>query len=210
MPLIGGFLRHEDRKARELTEAARKNLPRAHYVALWAWVMRYTRHLVRTRFMGPGGKTDTLRKVTGTTIQSITASPTVKQYPGRTIGWSGSRLEHVRKHEQGGTFREQVPAHLRRRTARQRRGFRAKKVRAGFNVLQLQRDPDLASQMKYIRVRAHQRVRTYRARRMFRHAFDETIRLLNRVVGRSMAKLLATGRAPSMAEARSYLPPERG
>ncbi|HEY3175675.1 MAG TPA: hypothetical protein VGK94_07935 [Candidatus Polarisedimenticolia bacterium] len=142
-----------------------------------------------------------LNRRTGNFIRSVGASPSFK-VEGSLAGASaifsgqfGSNLDYARKHEEGGTFTEQVRAHTRVKNRSRAAEVRAKTRRKKFLT---------ASQLKaispYIHVRAHTRTVTYRARHMFGDTMKQNHFGAARRMRRALDLLHKNRRIPTLSE----------
>lgn len=194
--MIGAFMKFDARLAVFTLDAYAKFLPRTLLMGMKSYVLRLTRYVVTRKLSGPGGKTDTLNRDTGTAIRSTAASPRTSLSPERVLGSVGARPEYVAKHERGGTYVEHVPAHERRLSRVQKRAERRRQRTAGLGSF------GIATVLRAyrIRVRAHSRTVTYRARRMFRSSLRETAALARASFRKAMRVLFATGKPPKMSD----------
>ena len=174
-------------------EALKKHLPRTVFTALRVYLLRFVRWAILNRFSGPGGDTDTLKRQTGNAIRSIAASPAVEMSETVVRGVAGARPVYVKKHEEGGTFTEYVPAHWRKRALASRRAQRVRNRRRG-------RTSVVEKLQTHVRVRAHTRRAVYRARRMFRHTLAATRPLGRGIMRQAVITLLRKRRPPTAAD----------
>jgi len=137
-----------------------------------------------------------LNRDTGNLIRSVSASPSfsvqgdLNSETAIFTGQFGSNLSYAKKHEDGGTFTEYVPAHYRKRVGKARRNARARS-RAGLISKQLG---------DKVFVRAHTRTITYRARHMFRDTVKAQHFGAARRMRRSLELLHKNRNVPSLAE----------
>lgn len=183
-----------------------KQLPNAALAAVRGAVGYFIAYTIKSRFLNKGPRY--LNRQTGSAIRSVTASwkiePPTKDDAHASATW-GSNLSYVMKHEFGGTYSEHVRAYIRRLKPRMsRKTAAAVREVVGMQSTEAARR-DQARSLGTAYVRAHDRTRTYRERRMFRDALDDRDYILDSALRFAVDMLESQGRAPTTREVLSFL-----
>lgn len=177
----------QDEQLQELLKSG-KNLDRAVVAGVRAIVLGMVRYTIKTKFANQGPRY--LNRKTGTAIRSITASPAIETSAEVVRGTWGSNLGYVRKHEEGGTFRERVRSYSRR--------VRSRDVRRTVQVGDKQSRRIVAHGIAF--VREHDRTRVYQGRHMFKDALDEKKQSMVDVMRKSVAILIEEKRIANQGD----------
>lgn len=165
-------------------------MPKTVAVGVRSGVFLMVRDVVKSRLTDDNPPY--LNRDTGTLIRSVTASPRFHLDDTRATGEFGSNLDYARKHEEGFSGTEQVPAHLRRRPTKSRYARAAR--RAGFSARDMRTQRALM-----IPVRAHTRHVHYRARHMFRDTVSANTAEANLRVRRALVYLHRERKVPALS-----------
>lgn len=173
----------DDKATRKLLKRIERGGARTMTVAAFAGVHFLTRWVVTNKLLG-----QSLNRVTGTAIRSITASPRAEQLGDRGgRGVFGSNLDYVRAHNDG--FQGEVPvrAHTRKvvRTTSRSTGKRLKRAKATGGTAT---------------VRAHTRTVNMRRRAFFNETMVEGRPGVNLRARKAVLILLRTGVVPKRAD----------